>query len=93
MKTVVVLAERLDNTTHGTLAEALEFCIEGNVWLDASGVEFLGGRCLELLVSASRTVAANGGTFGLLDPSERFLEHLGLLGASEAVLERNGGTA
>jgi len=50
MKTVVVLAERLDNATQGTLAEALEYCISGNIWLDASGVEFLGGRCLELLI-------------------------------------------
>ena len=58
MKTVVVLAERLDNSTHGVLAEVLDYCIDGNVWLDASGVEFLGGRSLELLVSASRTVAS-----------------------------------
>jgi len=93
MKTVIVLAERLDNTTQATLAQSLEYCISGNVWLDASGVEFLGGRCLELLISASRTIASNGGTFCLLDPSERFIEHLGLLGLTEDALHQTGITA
>lgn len=93
MKTIIILAERLDNNTQSTLAQALEYCIDGNVWLDASGVEFLGGRCLELLISASRTVASNGGTFSLLDPSERFLEHLGVLGLTESALLQNGTAA
>ena len=93
MKTVVVLAERLDNSSHTVLAEALEYCIDGNVWLDASGVEFLGGRCLELLISASRTVASNGGSFAVLDPSERFLEHMGFLGLAPDALEQTGARA
>ena len=90
MKTVVILSERLDNSAHQTLASGLEYCLDSDVWLDASGVEFLGGRCLELLISASKSIAANSGTLTTLSPSDRFVEHLGLLGLDPDQLHLSG---
>ena len=91
MKTVMILAERLDNAACETLASSFDCCLDSDVWLDASGVEFLGGRCLELLISASKSIAANGSKFFILGPSDRFIEHLGFLGLSPDQLEQSGG--
>ena len=90
MKTVVVLADRLDNSAQAPLEAALEYCVDGDVWLDASGVEFLGGRCLEYLISARKSIAANGGRLAILDATERFRDHLEILGLTADHLQHKG---
>ncbi len=90
MKTVVILPARLDNAACETLAESLECSLDSDVWIDASGVEFLGGRSLEILISAAKSIGANGRDFSILGPSERFAEHLGYMGFSPEQLQRVG---
>lgn len=90
MKTVVILPERLDSPAQAVLLDSLEHCITGDVWLDASGVDLLGARCAEILLSASRTAASKGGMFAVLEASERFNEHLGYLGLTPADLQTAG---
>jgi chemotaxis protein CheX len=49
--------------------------------IDASAVQRLGGLCLQVLLSAQKTWAEDGGVFGLVNGSEAFGETLRLLGA------------
>ena len=90
MKTLVILAERLDNAAQGVLAQLLEPCLEGDLWADASRVSFLGGRCFELLISASKTASDNNSTFAIMTPSDEFNACLQSLGHSTEGLENVG---
>ncbi len=48
--------------------------------VDASGVEKLGGQCLQVLLSAAFTWKADEMSFGVVDASAGFLDGLALLG-------------
>ncbi len=80
MNTIVVLPDKLDNGSQQLLADALEFCFDGDVWFDGSGVDFIGARCLELMISSAKGVVENGGTVGVLSPSDKMTENLAMLG-------------
>lgn len=90
MKTIIILDERLDTAAQFLLLEALAFCLESKVWVDASRVRFLGARCLELLFSARKSVEANGGNLFLSAFSEEFEETLATFGVSVADLQVGG---
>ncbi|MEZ5996970.1 MAG: STAS domain-containing protein [Hyphomonadaceae bacterium] len=51
--------------------------------LDASGVERLGGICLQVLLSAHAQWRADGMEFSVINASSAFSEALGLMAASE----------
>lgn len=81
MKTIVVLSQKLDNAAVPILCDALDHCLDGDIWLDGSAVDQIGGRCMELLISASCTARQGGHDlcFGALSgPLEDDLKIMGL---------------
>ena len=50
--------------------------------LDAAGVTFLGGLCLQILIAARRAWAADNVAFEIGNPSEHFLKDVRHLGAA-----------
>ena len=90
MKTLVILAEKLDNVAQDSFGQMLEPCFEDDICLDASGVKMVGARCLELIFSAARTSSDNKTSFYVDDPSPEFAACLKTLGTSVPDIERKG---
>jgi chemotaxis protein CheX len=76
------LGEALDMTAAGPLAQALTARRGQAVALDASGVRRVGGQCLQVLLSAEATWAADGHPFRIVDPSPDFADGVALMGAA-----------
>jgi chemotaxis protein CheX len=55
------------------------------VVVDASGVERLGGQCLQVLLAGRATWRADGHAFQIADPSAAFSDALVALGAADLV--------
>lgn len=72
----LILKERLDSVAAAALRNELAEAEGGPVALDASGVAFLGGLCLELLMCARQIWAAGGHCFTIETPSDAFSENL-----------------
>ena len=53
--------------------------------LDASGVERLGGICLQVLLAARAAWEADGNEFRIANPSEAFIKNARLMAANELV--------
>lgn len=79
----VALAPVLDVTAAGPLREQLLALRGGPVELDASAVERLGGLCLQVLMAARRTWAADGQALSLTAASPAFASQLAAFGAPE----------
>lgn len=62
-----------------------------HIVVDGSAVERVGTPALQVLIAASRTAAANGGTFSLTGPSEALRAALEDLGFSSTVMGPNEG--
>lgn len=77
------LGESLDMTAAGPLAKELLGRRGQPVALDASNVRRLGGQCLQVLLSAQATWAADGADFQVTSASPEFSEGLALMGASQ----------
>ncbi|MDB5441262.1 MAG: cheX protein [Caulobacteraceae bacterium] len=75
------LADALDLNAAGPLAAQLIGLRGASVTLDASQVQRLGGLCLQVLLSARATWAADGQMFQVIDRSLAFDEALSLFGA------------
>ena len=82
----LTLAERLDLTAARPLAGAIE-AVKGDIRLDASGVRFLGGLCLQILLAARQQCRADQRGFAITDPSEEFDEALRTLGVDPRFLD------
>lgn len=59
--------------------------------LDASQVTRMGGLCLQVILSARKTWAADGLTLELDQPSDAFIEQLGTFGNPALQFEPEGG--
>ena len=79
----ITLTDVLDLTEARPLADALLGVRGQAVALDASGVERLGALCLQVLIAARRTWAADGSPFAIIRPSAAFSEQCARLGAAE----------
>lgn len=55
----------------------------GAIELDASGVERIGGLCLQVLLAARAQWSADGLEFAITNPSAAFVEGVELMGASD----------
>lgn len=77
----LALADTLDVNAAGPLTHALLEMRGHAIALDASSVRRIGGQCLQVLISAQNTWAADGQAFEILDPSSDFLDGIALLGA------------
>ena len=63
------------------LIEALQGKIGESIEIDASEVRFLGGACLQALLSATESGRAAGGPITIVDASDSFLADVETLGA------------
>ena len=81
MKAPLMLAEALDVRAAGPLLEAVRARRGGDVELDASRVERLGGQCLQVLLAAKGAWAADGHGFQIINSSTAFKDGCALLGA------------
>jgi len=90
MSEVVALSPVLDmNAAEPLKAELLT--LRGRaVMLDASNVERLGGLCLQVLLSARKTWAADGVELTIAPQSEAFSEQWAAFGVSEIHEEIEG---
>jgi chemotaxis protein CheX len=82
MTHTVTLVDALDMTAAGPLAKALLQARGKPVALDASNVRRVGGQCLQVLLSAQSTWAADGQPFEIVQPTPEFAEGLALMGAT-----------
>lgn len=81
--------------TAGAVAElrgALEAARGKDAAIDLSGVETIGGLCLELVLAAQATWRAEGRTLSLEAPSAAFMRDAATLGATQALGLETGGT-
>ncbi|HXQ46417.1 MAG TPA: STAS domain-containing protein [Caulobacteraceae bacterium] len=77
----VALAGILDLTEARPLAEALAAVRGRPLQVNAFAVERLGALCLQVLVAARRTWAADGAPFAIVGASPAFAEQSARLGA------------
>lgn len=80
--TTLTLGDSLDVTAAGPLHKELLGRRGRPVSLDASQVRRVGGQCLQVLLSAQSTWAADGAAFEIVDPSPEFADGLALMGAA-----------
>lgn len=78
----LTLGDSLEMTAAGPLHKELLARRGRPVTLDASQVRRIGGQCLQVLLSAQATWAADGAEFQITDPSPEFVDGLALMGAS-----------
>jgi chemotaxis protein CheX len=79
----LTLGDSLEMTAAGPLHKELLGRRGRPVTLDASQVRRIGGQCLQVLLSAQATWAADGAAFQIIDPSPEFSDGLALLGAAD----------
>jgi chemotaxis protein CheX len=77
----VRLGRVLDLNAAAPLAAELLALRGRDVLVDASAVDRLGAQCLQVLLAARATWAADGAAFELGSPSDEFAATLALLGA------------
>lgn len=82
MSASLTLDPVLDLRAAGPLRAALLERRGAALRVDASGVERLGGLCLQVLLSAQHTWAEDGLSFAIFGRSDSFREATRLLGAS-----------
>ena len=74
------LADCLDMTAAGPLHRELMARRGQPVSLDGANVRRIGGQCLQVLLSAQSTWAADGQAFEIVNPTPEFTDGLALLG-------------
>jgi len=79
----IVLGDTLDMTAAGPLVQELLGHRGQPIALNAAGVRRVGGQCLQVLLSAQATWAADGQAFEIVDPSPEFADGLALMGAAD----------
>jgi chemotaxis protein CheX len=81
----VALSDVLDLTEARPLAEALAALRGQPLQVNATAVSRLGALCLQVLIAARRTWAADGATFAIVGVSPAFAEQSARLGAQGLV--------
>ena len=79
----IVLADSLDMTAAAPLTASLLGLRGKPVTLDGSSVRRIGGQCLQVLLSAQATWAADGHAFEIVSASTEFADGLALMGAGD----------
>lgn len=92
MTEVAVLETRLDTAAADTLSSTLTPFLGKAVTLDASQVEQLGGRCLEILLALRQANDHAGQPLLLSSPSQPFLADLATFGLTAQDISTGGTT-
>jgi chemotaxis protein CheX len=80
----ILLAEVLDLKAATALATDLLAARGGDVSLDGSSVQRLGGQCLQVILSAKATWDKEGASLQIINASHDLVEGLELLGVDPA---------
>lgn len=83
MTHTVTLGDALDMTAAAPLVKELLGHRGQPISLNAGNVRRLGGQCLQVLLSAQTTWAADGQPFEIVEPSPEFAEGLAQMGAAD----------
>lgn len=86
MPETLVLPAKLDLPAAPDLLEKLKELRGKDVGIDAGGVTHLGTNCLQILISAAQSWAADGKTLTLSPMSEAFSRDLGQFGLAPETL-------
>ena len=89
MTAALILPERLDLISARPLAQDIA-AIGGDVLLDASGVRFLGGLCLQILLATRQHCLSGDRSFAITRPSEEFAEAIRTFGVDPGLLYEEG---
>ncbi|WP_158744810.1 STAS domain-containing protein [Acidisphaera sp. L21] len=84
---ITALPPVLDLTAAGPLAADLLGRRGAPLMIDGSGVQRLGAQCLQVLMAAKATWAADGNYFSVEAPSDALTETLAALGAADLVFQ------
>jgi chemotaxis protein CheX len=79
----VALGDNLDMNAAAPLTAELRAARGAPLALDASAVRRVGGQCLQVLLTAQATWAADGHAFEITTPSPEFAEGVALMGAAD----------
>ena len=82
----LVLAESLDLTAAAPLAAQMLAARGKPAALDASGVQRLGGQCLQVLLAARALWSSDGHPWRVVDPSPEFADAVALMGCPDLAL-------
>lgn len=83
MTHTVTLGDALDMTAAAPLVKELLGHRGQPISLNAGNVRRVGGQCLQVLLSARATWAADGQGFEIVEPSPEFAEGLAQMGAAD----------
>ncbi len=89
---IAALPPVLDLTAAGPLASDLLMRRGSPLVVDGSAVERLGAQCLQVLLAARATWAADGHSFTVEAPSDALAATLAALGAADLMFQPNGET-
>lgn len=79
----IALPSALDLAAAGPLTKSFIDRRGGDLEVDASAVDRFGALCLQVLISARKTWAADGKTLSFSNPSDAFLEGLRRFGVPQ----------
>lgn len=85
MTAALTLPERLDLISARPLARDIT-AIDGDIRLDASGVKFLGGLCLQILLATGQHCAADNRGFAITNWSDEFDDAIRTFGVDPRLL-------
>lgn len=80
----------LDQAAAAPLAEELLSKRGAELTINANNVSRVGVQCLQVLLAAAKTWAADGQSLRIVHPSESFTESVALIGISNADLRIEG---
>lgn len=88
MSDPVVLAPKLDLSAASALLIELKKRRDAELVLDMSEVRHLGALCVQVLVAAATCALAEGRKISLINPSDRVIDQLRLMGMSTEIISR-----
>ena len=79
----VILTAKLDSAAAETLRDQFLDARDQDILLDGSNVDYLGGLCLDLMMSAKHLWSGAGKSFALENPSASLVDDLGRFGLAQ----------
>jgi chemotaxis protein CheX len=81
---------RLDLPAASRLRQALQDCPDHEVIVDMAQVTHLGALCVQVLISAARSLQSQGRNLSMLNTTDRVLDQLRLMGFTPESIAKGG---
>lgn len=88
MSDTVMLAPKLDLPAASALLIEMKKQTDAELVLDMSEVKHLGALCVQVLFAAATSAIAEGRKISLINPSDRVIDQLRLMGMSTEIISR-----